>query len=160
MKTFVTVLALSLLTAVAIGEDKSPSVTWMNDLEQAQKLAAKQGSPILLQFSGSDWCGWCMKLEKEVFSQAAFAEYAKTALILVKADYPRRTKLDKAVAERNEKLLEKYGVEGFPTVLLIDADGKVLARTGYRPGGAEAYVEYLKSVAPKVNTQPAQTTEK
>ena len=118
---------------------------WMTDFEAAQKAAAEKNLPILIDFSGSDWCGWCIRLDKEVFATSAFQAFAKENLVLVLADFPRK-KLSAEQVARNEKLAKQYGVEGFPTVLLLDAKGDVKARTGYRPGGAEAYVEHLKGL--------------
>ena len=106
-------------------------------------------SPGFVDFSGSDWCGWCIKLDKEVFSQAAFKEYAKDNLILVMVDFPKKKKLDAATESANNALMEKYGVEGFPTVILVDSKGTVIAQTGYREGGAAAYVEHIKDLLAK-----------
>ncbi|OGV69840.1 MAG: hypothetical protein A3K19_28985 [Lentisphaerae bacterium RIFOXYB12_FULL_65_16] len=119
---------------------------WLDDYEKAQANAKETGRPILVNFSGSDWCGWCIKLDKEVFAQAEFKTYAKDNLVLFNADFPRRTKLSEKVTRQNEKLAEELGVEGFPTVLLVEGDGAVIARTGYQPGGAKAYIEHLMSL--------------
>ena len=116
----------TLLVASSLGTcgDES-SVTWLTDLGVARTVAAERKLPILADFSGSDWCGWCIKLDREVFSQAEFKEYAKANLVLFLADFPRGRKLAPAVAKQNDALLRKYGVEGFPTVLLLDASGRV-----------------------------------
>jgi thioredoxin-related protein len=97
-------------------------------------------------FSGSDWCGWCKKLDREVWAQPAFKDYAKDNVVLFLADFPRSKELDAKTAEQNKDLATTYSVEGFPTVLLVDSKGKELARTGYKPGGAEKYVEHLKGL--------------
>ena len=101
---------------------------------------------ILADFSGSDWCGWCIKLDKEVFSKKPFQEYAKKNVVLFLADFPSRKELPAKVKEQNEKLAKQYGVRGFPTVLLLDATGKILGRTGYQRGGPEAYVEHVQKL--------------
>lgn len=119
---------------------------WLTDFEQAKAVSAKTGKPMLVDFSGSDWCGWCIRLDKEVFSQQAFKDYAKDNLILVLADFPRSKKLPENVSKQNEALAEKYNVMGFPTVLLLDAKESILGRTGYKQGGAEAYVAHLKEL--------------
>ncbi|MEG2075937.1 MAG: thioredoxin family protein, partial [Victivallaceae bacterium] len=113
------------------------------DFELAKSQAKINNKPILLSFSGSDWCGWCIKLDNEVFSKPEFQKWSKENVILVNVDFPRRSPLSKELKQQNEALAAKYGVNGFPTVLLIDADGKVLGQTGYRRGGAEAYTAYL-----------------
>lgn len=118
---------------------------WMTDFEAA-KQAASTNRLILADFSGSDWCGWCMKLDKEVFSQPAFKAFAKEHLVLFLADFPRRKEQSATVQKQNEALSERYDIQGFPTVLLLDAGGNVVARTGYKPGGAEKYVEHLREL--------------
>ena len=119
---------------------------WITDFEQAKKLAKEKNIPILADFSGSDWCGWCIKLDKEVFSKQKFKDYAKDNYVLLMLDFPKRTKLDPKLAAQNQKLLKKYGVRGFPTILILDADGKVIKQTSYKPGGAENYVKHLKEI--------------
>ncbi|MDD5706053.1 MAG: thioredoxin family protein [Kiritimatiellae bacterium] len=132
------------------------AVVWLDDFAAAQAKARELKRPILADFSGSDWCGWCIRLEKEVFSQAAFKKYAQANVVLFLADFPRRKVLPANVKAQNEKLAAKYGVEGFPTVLLLDAEGQVLAQTGYQAGGAEAYVKHLQELvkAPPAAAQP------
>ncbi|MDD4873347.1 MAG: thioredoxin family protein [Kiritimatiellae bacterium] len=119
---------------------------WQTNFEQAKKIALEKKQPIMAVFSGSDWCAWCMKLEKEVLAKDEFKNYAKTSLVLFVADFPSSHKLKEEVTKQNQELAEKYGVKGFPTVLILSGDGKVLAKTGYRPGGAEKYVEHLKDL--------------
>ena len=115
---------------------------WLTDFE----AAAEKKMPILADFSGSDWCGWCIKLKKEVFSQKEFKDFAKENLVLFMADFPRKSKQDEKTMKQNKELMTKYAVRGLPTVLLVDAEGKVLARTGYKPGGAVSYIEHLKKM--------------
>lgn len=122
---------------------------WLDNFEDAKALAKKQGLPILMDFTGSDWCGWCIKLDKEVFSQKEFKEYAQKSFILFKADFPEEKPISAKVRKQNEKLSDKYNVEGFPTIILTDADGKEIARTGYQEGGAKSYVEHLKKLLEK-----------
>ena len=119
---------------------------WLSDFEAAKKTAAEKKLPILADFSGSDWCGWCIKLDSEVFSKKEFKEFARDNLVLFVADFPRKVKQDDKIKKQNNELLSKYSVEGFPTVLLMDAGGNVIARTGYQKGGAAAYVEHLKKL--------------
>ena len=109
---------------------------WLTDFNKAKKEAAEKKLPILVDFSGSDWCGWCTKLNKEVFSQKEFKVFAKDNVVLFKADFPRAKKLSAEVKAQNKQLQQAYSIKGFPTVLLLDAGGKVIARTGYQRGGA------------------------
>lgn len=141
MKKLITLLVGIGLGAVAFGAEG-----WLTDFEAAKKLAAEKNVPILADFSGSDWCGWCIKLDNEVFSKDVFKEYAKDNVILFLADFPSRKPQPEEVKKQNEALKNKYGIRGFPTVLLLDAEGKVLERTGYQQGGAEAYVEHIKDL--------------
>lgn len=122
---------------------------WLTDFDKAKAEAKEKNRPILVDFTGSDWCGWCIKLNKEVFSKEAFKNYAKDNLVLLELDFPRKKKLSDELKKQNEKLSKKYKVKGFPTILLLDAEGKVLARTGYQKGGPDAYVTHLKSLQEK-----------
>jgi len=119
---------------------------WLTDFEKAKQGSAARNVPILVDFSGSDWCGWCIKLDREVFSQPEFKAYAKDHLVLFLADFPRTKAQSAAVKAQNEKLSQHYGVQGFPTVLLLNADGSVIEKTGYQRGGASAYVEHIQSL--------------
>jgi len=143
-----TKLASTILMVMAVASmtTAKAEVTWLNDFDGAMKEAAKRGVPVLAYFSGSDWCGWCMKLDREVLSQEAFGKYVKEAVVLFKADFPRSTSLPDKTRAQNENLARTYEVAGFPTVLVLDSSGKVLARTGYIPGGAEKYVDHLKTL--------------
>jgi protein disulfide-isomerase len=127
-------------------EKDKGKVAWLTDFEEAKDLAGRKNLPILVNFSGSDWCGWCMKLSNEVFTQSAFLKYADENLVLFLADFPRQKKQDEAIRSQNEKLARRFGLRGFPTVLILDARGNELARTGYQYGGAEKYVEHLKGL--------------
>jgi protein disulfide-isomerase len=119
---------------------------WLTDFEAAKKQAAEKNLPILADFSGSDWCGWCIKLDNEVFSKDVFKAYAQDNLVLFLADFPSRKPQPEDVKKQNEILQKEYGIRGFPTVLLLDAEGKVLERTGYQAGGPEKYVEHIKKL--------------
>jgi thioredoxin-related protein len=123
---------------------KSESGLWATDLAAAQELAKKEKKYLLIDFTGSDWCGWCQKLDKEVFSQELFQSQAPKDFILVQLDFPKQTKQSEEVKKRNQALAQKYGVRGFPTIILSDAEGREFAKTGYRPGGPKAYLENLQ----------------
>lgn len=117
---------------------------WETDLEVAKKRAKDEHKDILADFTGSDWCGWCIKLKKEVFDQPEFQEYAKKNLIMLELDFPHKKKLPAKEKEQNEKLSQEFNVDGFPTVLLMNARGKEIARTGYQEGGPGNYVKHVK----------------
>ena len=139
-------LAMSVVVAFCLNVQ---ATEWETDFAKASTNAVKSGRHLLLDFCGSDWCGWCMKLDKEVFSEKAFRDYAATNLVLLLVDFPRRTAQAAEVAKQNRAMADQYGVEGFPTILLLDASGKELARTGYQPGGADAYVRHLRTLLEK-----------
>jgi len=135
-----TVLLLGIVSCANAGEG------WLTDFEAAKKEAAEKGLPILADFSGSDWCGWCIRLDNEVFSQPEFKAYAKENVVLFLADFPNSTPQSDEIKAQNKKLSNQYGISGFPTVLLLNADGSVINKTGYQRGGAAAYVEHIKNL--------------
>ena len=119
---------------------------WMTDWKAAQERAKAENKPILIDFSGSDWCGWCIKLDQEVFSKAEFQKWAQDHVIPFLADFPRQSSQSEAEKMQNKALAEAYGIRGFPTVLLVRADGTVIARTGYQAGGPEKYIAHLEEL--------------
>lgn len=119
---------------------------WETDFELAKKRAKEENKSILIDFTGSDWCGWCIKLNKEVFSTPEFQEYAAKKLIMVELDFPKKKELPAKLKEQNDKLQEEYKIEGFPTVILLNSRGKEVARTGYQDGGPAKYIEHLKEL--------------
>ncbi|MBB63867.1 MAG: hypothetical protein CMO81_02265 [Waddliaceae bacterium] len=118
-------------------------IDWITNWTEAKKEAETTNKAILVSFSGSDWCGWCMKLEHEVFASEEFIEQTKDQLVFVSVDFPRHTALPAEQQKHNYDLLKKYGVRGFPTVLLLNNDGETITVTGYREGGGSAYAEFL-----------------
>ncbi|NLO12187.1 MAG: thioredoxin family protein [Candidatus Cloacimonetes bacterium] len=117
---------------------------WLVDFDMAAAEAQKKDLPILINFSGSDWCSWCIKLMDEVFSQKEFLDYAKENLVLLNLDFPRRTKLPQEQAEKNQELMQMFGIQGFPTVIVLSSQGEILGRTGYQYGGPQKYVEHIQ----------------
>jgi protein disulfide-isomerase len=122
---------------------------WGEDFEAAKAAAAKDKKPILVDFTGSDWCGWCIKLDEEVFSKKEFKAYAKENLILLKLDFPHEKHQSSKIKKQNGELAKKYAVSGYPSILLLDADGNQIGQTGYQDGGAAKYVEHLKELLAK-----------
>lgn len=123
-------------------------VTWLTNYEKAVEAAKKDQKPILMLFTGSDWCGYCMKFAKEFFSQKAFEKFANEDIVLLEVDSPKYKKLDPAIVAQNNKLAKKYGVEGFPTIFIVDANGDTIVQTGYgefiKAKSAENYIKTLK----------------
>lgn len=126
-------------------QDEQP--LWLNNFETAKERATAQGKDILVDFSGSDWCGWCIKLNKEVFDTPAFKTAAPQRFILMEADFPRdESKVPPDIAQQNAALRDAFNVQGYPTILLLDAQGRPYAQTGYRDGGPAAYLAHLEQL--------------
>ena len=123
---------------------------WLTDLDEGIKVAKAEKKAILVDFTGSDWCGWCIRLKKEVFDQKEFAAVTKD-FVLVELDYPQKKKQSDEVKAKNKALSEKFAIEGFPTILLLDAEGTPFAQTGYQAGGAAKYLAHLAELL-KANT--------
>jgi len=145
MKTVKMIAVLSLVSGLSLmaTADVAKSSGWVTDFEKVKGESVAVEQPILAFFTGSDWCGWCMKLKAEVLDKKEFKRFADANMVLFEADFPRRKKVTAAVKAQNEELAKKYGVRGFPSLYLLDAEGKVLGQTGYREGGAVSYVEHL-----------------
>jgi len=135
----------SLETLKAARPMEDPGATWIEDFEVAKAKASYHKKDLLVDFTGSDWCQWCWRLSEEVFDLEKFQTDAPKNFVLVKLDYPRKeeTKQDPAIKAQNEKLITEYPIGGYPTVYLMDAQGRPYAQTGYQRGGPEAYVKDL-----------------
>lgn len=137
---------LALLISPLFSKETKLKPVWLNDYEKALSYSKKYKRPILVDFTGSDWCGWCIKLKKEVFNTKIFKKYASKNLILLELDFPKRKKISKKLKMQNSKLAEKFNIRGYPTILLLDQDGNELHRTGYKRGGAKNYIKHLHSL--------------
>ena len=128
----------------------SYSQTWVTNIEEAKKQATEQNKHILLVFSGSDWCGPCIKLDKNIWQSELFKKDSKKNWILVKADFPKKkaNQLSPELTESNNQLAEKYNKNGnFPLVVILDKTGKILGITAYKNIDAEQYIEELHELA-------------
>ncbi|MGB2265482.1 MAG: thioredoxin family protein [Akkermansiaceae bacterium] len=136
-------LALAMTTSLIIAAGDG----WMTDFEAAKKKAANENKALLVDFTGSDWCGWCIKLNDEVFKHEAFKEGVEDKFILVELDFPRdKSKISDELQTQNKTLAEKYSIQGYPTILLMDSLGRPFAKTGYQAGGPEKYLAHLDSL--------------
>jgi thioredoxin-related protein len=106
---------------LSIAAPISAAEGWTEDFDKAKETAAKDGKDLLIDFTGSDWCGWCIKLQKEVFTKDGFKSTAPKNFVLVELDFPQQKEQSKELKERNAKLQEEFGIEGFPTIILADA---------------------------------------
>lgn len=121
---------------------------WMTDFEAAKAKAEKENKAMLVDFTGSDWCGWCIKLVDEVFKHDEFKKGVADKYVLVELDFPRdKSKLSEETQKQNAELQKKYGVRGFPTILLLDSNGLPFAQTGYKAGGPDAYLTHLDELS-------------
>lgn len=138
-KLWAVIVAVCLASVLSAAEEK---VRWVTNMAEAQKIATAENKDLLVNFTGSDWCVWCIRLKKEVFSQTAFSAAAKD-FVLVEIDFPQKKPQSDSEKKLNRELADKYKIEGYPTVLLMNANGEVYAKTGYKPGGASKYVQQL-----------------
>ncbi|GAB4288969.1 MAG: hypothetical protein Kow0098_06610 [Ignavibacteriaceae bacterium] len=120
------------------------SLDWYDRLEDAVEVAKSENKNILINFTGSDWCQWCKKLSAEVFTQKEFENYANDNLVLVKLDFPRSIEQTVETKMYNNSLAQRFGVRGFPTIVLLNRNGELIGITGYQPGGAVNYINHLK----------------
>src|SRR5882672_7510636 len=136
-------IAVGLIACWALLQAGAEELQWMTDLHKAQAKAKEEKKLVMLDFTGSDWCGWCIKLNKEVFSTPDFAEYAKKNLVLVEVEFPRAKKLSEEQKKANEALQTKHAIEAYPTTIVLDGKGKKVGQLGYQPGGPKAFTAEL-----------------
>ena len=139
-------LAACAVTIAATAASSTPK-GFPADLDAALAAAKTSGKYVYACFSGSDWCIWCKRLEGEVFSDKTFdfVGALKDDYLFVFIDSPsNKDLLDEKAKENNPKLAKKFGIRGYPTALILDGEGKTIAKTGYRAGGAKPYAQYLK----------------
>lgn len=139
----------------AIGEQSASGglTIWHDSFEVAQQKSRETGKPILVDFTGSDWCGWCIKLKKHVFETAEFETWAHENVVLLELDFPHHSRQNAAIKAQNERLQEKYKVSGFPTVLILSPDGHVQAKMGYEKDPHQ----WIGSLESKLANRPSST---
>jgi len=128
-------------------------IEWTTNYRNALAKSNATSRPIILFFTGSDWCTWCTKLEQEVLDTQAFANSAAGKYIFVKLDFPKRAPIDQAVKQQNASLQKKYNISGYPTLLIIDGQENVLAQTGYQQGGPDRYASHLDQLISRQKPQ-------
>lgn len=121
---------------------------WQTNYEAALAKAKASAKPVFVEFTGSDWCPPCQMLSREILEQKAFKEYAAKNLVLLELDYPMNKEQSEDLKKQNQELSEKYAIQGFPTVIFLDAEGKELGRhVGYLPGGPDAMISWIEQVS-------------
>ncbi|HEV2319659.1 MAG TPA: thioredoxin family protein [Verrucomicrobiae bacterium] len=119
-------------------------LNWLTSLPQAEAQAKDQNKLVLMDFTGSDWCPWCKKLDKDTLTQPRFAEYAQKNLVLVLVDFPRHKQQSDELKSANAALEQKYDIHGFPTLVAVKPDGSVvMTQVGYQEGGPQALINQL-----------------
>jgi protein disulfide-isomerase len=119
---------------------------WTTDYAAALRQAKTEKKQVFLFFTGSDWCGWCKRLDREILATSDFKAYARAHLILVKVDFPRSLPQSAQLKASNQKLGEKYQIEGYPTIVVLDSSGKDVGKLGYEEGGPGAFISELKKL--------------
>lgn len=121
-------------------------LAWTTNYQGALSQAKSSGKPIVLFFTGSDWCGWCKKLEEEALNTPEFRQLAGDKFIFVLLDFPMNKPTDPKVVEQNKQLQQRFNIKGYPTLIILDKDGNQIGSTGYRAGGARAFAEHLLKI--------------
>jgi thioredoxin-related protein len=145
VKPFRLILPLVVLVSVELAFSAQADPTWQTDYKKAQEEAKTNKKLLLVDFTGSDWCGYCIRLDREILSKPEFKDYASKNLVLLEVDFPRRKQQSVTVKEQNQRLAAEYQIEGFPTLVVLNGDGrKVWRYDGYFPDGADAFIAELE----------------
>jgi protein disulfide-isomerase len=140
----------STIVLIASASLSFASEGWLTDWGAVKAKSKAENKPILINLTGSDWCGWCIKMEKEIFSQKAFKDFAAENLVLMEADFPKKTEQPAALKKQNAELEKQYLAGGYPTVFLLDAEGKKLSEDlGTLKGGKDEFIAKLKELIAK-----------
>jgi protein disulfide-isomerase len=135
--------------AVSLSVSAFAKTGWSDDLDKGLAKAKAEKKQVLVDFTGSDWCIWCKRLDDEIFSKAKFKDYVKDKYVLVEVDFPQIKRLPAPKQKANEALGEKFKIQGYPTVVVLDAEGNETGRLGYVEGGPEAFIAQLEKKAKK-----------
>ena len=148
-------LILLLLVSFSLNSfSQQSTLEWHTDMNKAIEISVKTQKPMLLFFTGSDWCGWCKRLVKEVYDKPEFAKWAKNNVVLVEIDFPRRSKLSEETQKQNRELQQMFGVRGYPTIWFVKHETKnqasvnlsQLGSTGYVAGGPTKWIESAEKI--------------
>jgi len=150
-------LVIAFLTLMSLSIQAQEELTWHTDMSKATDISIKENKPLFLFFTGSDWCGWCIRLQKEVFKTPEFIKWAKESVVLVELDFPRKTLQDETVKLQNAQLQQQLQVRGYPTVWFVSATKtaelkvnlNALGSTGYVAGGPQAWLSGANQIIKK-----------
>ena len=151
------IIFIAFIALFSISTQAQEGLTWHTDMSKATDISIKENKPMFLFFTGSDWCGWCIRLQKEVFNTPEFIKWAKESVVLVELDFPRKNEQTDAVKMQNAQLQQQLQVRGYPTVWFVSAakttDAKVnlnaLGSTGYVAGGPEKWLAAANQIVKK-----------
>lgn len=134
-----------LITSFLLLQVRAAELSWSTDVPQAVAKAKADNKLVLMNFTGSDWCGWCIKFDKEALNTKEFQDFAAKNLVLVQLDFPHKTQQAAELKQANQALAQKYNVNGFPTFVVLNKDGKEIGRqVGYQEGGAKAFIAEIE----------------
>lgn len=155
---------------IGISTSQAQELKWYTDVKEAITVSNKEKKPLMMFFTGSDWCGWCIRLQNEVLKTPEFGKWANESVILVELDYPRRTPQSDDIKKQNSELQQVFGIQGFPTIYFanakVDKEGKVsfegLGSTGYVAGGPTAWIATAEAFVkkPVVSAEPESKDKK
>ena len=147
MKKHLSAVAALLGFGLALSGSARADSGWETDLKKAQEQAKSNNKLVFLDFTGSDWCGYCIRFDRDVLSKPEFKEYANKNLVLVEIDFPRNKPQTPDVRRQNQQLAMQYHIEGFPTIVVLNGSGhKVWQYEGYFPGGPDEFIAELEKV--------------
>ncbi|MBM3160528.1 MAG: thioredoxin family protein [Bacteroidetes bacterium] len=153
MKLLILSTLLILANSLSFAQKSKGELNWFTDVEAAQKEAQKTKKPMMLFFTGSDWCGWCVRLQKEVFFKDEFKDWASENVILVELDFPKSKVQSNEIKRQNQQLQQQFSVRGYPTIHFVSPeksqDGvtlRNLGNTGYMAGGPEPWIANAISI--------------
>lgn len=147
MKISRSVLPLAIALSAVLAATGQADANWQTDYKKAQEEAKANHRLLLVDFTGSDWCGYCIRFNREVLSKAQFKDYASKNLVLLEVDFPRAKQQSMSLREQNQRLAEEYQIEGFPTIVVLNGDGhKIWRFDGYFSDGADAFIAELEKL--------------
>jgi len=147
MKNYVFRSLVWIIAVMLLGVARAGAEGWVSDFGKAVEMAKTSNKNILMDFTGSDWCPWCIRMDKEVLDTKEFKDYAAKKLVLMLVDFPQSKQLPQKTQDQNNDLQKKYGAEGFPTFILVDKNGNVLGQqVGYLEGGPSAFIAKIEGM--------------
>ena len=150
----------SILTAIlAINSPAFAANPWHTGLPIALDKARAENKAVFVNFTGSDWCGYCIQLKREILVTPAFESFASNNLVLVEVDFPKRKAITAAQRQANNALQHRFNIQGYPTLVILDASGRERGRMGYEPGGPKPFLTRLQTITGAIRGQALKTVE-